>query len=32
MNNDELSNCIEECHKWIDDVVSKFKYSSDEYV
>ena len=27
MNNDELSNCIEECHKWIDDVVSKFNDS-----
>jgi hypothetical protein len=27
MNNDELSNCIEECHKWVDDVVSKFNDS-----
>jgi len=27
MNNDELSNCIEECHKWIDDVVSKLNDS-----
>ncbi|MBT8593577.1 hypothetical protein G6685_07485 [Polynucleobacter paneuropaeus] len=27
MNNDELSNCIDECYKWIDDVVSKFNDS-----
>jgi hypothetical protein len=27
MNNDELSNCIEQCHKWIDDVVSEFNDS-----
>ena len=27
MNNDELRNCIEECHKWIDDVVTKFNDS-----
>ena len=27
MNNDELRNCIEECHKWIDDVISKFNDS-----
>lgn len=27
MNNDELSNCVEECYKWIDDVVSKFNDS-----
>jgi hypothetical protein len=27
MNSDELSDCIEECHKWIDDVVSKFNDS-----
>ena len=27
MNNDELENCIEECHKWMDDVLSKFNDS-----
>lgn len=27
MNNDELQNCVEECYKWIDDVVSKFNDS-----
>jgi hypothetical protein len=27
MNNDELGNCVEECYKWLDDVVSKFNDS-----
>ena len=27
MNNDELENCIDECYKWIDDVVSKLNDS-----
>jgi len=27
MNSDELSNCVDECYKWLDDVVSKFNDS-----
>jgi hypothetical protein len=27
MNNDELSNCVEECYEWINDVISKFNDS-----
>ena len=27
MTNNELSNCVEECYKWIDDVVSKLNDS-----
>ena len=27
MNNDELSNCVEECYKWLDDVISKLNDS-----